>query len=167
MYNTDSPELTPTPEHEWLASFTGQWNIDCEYFYGDDEPALTTTATNKARMFGSFWLVEEITIDMLAGPIEVIASTTFSPLHRTFISRWVDSSMPYPYRFEGRFNRNENLLVLGGTNYDPVHQIESHYTSVTEISGKTAVDSRITTLKVQSPDGLKTPVLRYRYERVN
>lgn len=164
MYSTDSPDLTPLPEHEWLANLAGKWDIECEYFYGDAEPAITTTAVDTARMMGPFWLVDELTIDMLASPIRAMAFTTFSPLRRTFITRWVDSSMPYPYRFEGRYNRPTRQLKMGGMNYDPVHRVESLYRSTTTFPDD-AMSERILELDVESPEGERIPVLRYHMRR--
>ena len=99
---------------------------------------------------------------MIGGPIHALACTTFSPMRHCFVTRWVDSSMPYPFRFEGNYSRARAQMSQRGRNYDPVNRIETEYHSVTEYPSD---DERVLKLSVEAPDGEETPILTYRYTR--
>jgi hypothetical protein len=158
--------LAPLPEHDWLKCFAGKWTVECQYFYADDEEPVYVQGSERSRMVGPFWLVSETTLNMLAGPVTAIASTTFDPDTLKYVTIWIDSSTPYHQHFSGRYSRLRHELTERGMNYDPVTRDTGRYTRITRFLAPDASE-RTLDLEVESPPGERMPILHYHYRKAS
>lgn len=160
----DSRTYIATPEHEWLAQFTGKWIVKCGYFMGSLDNPVEVDGTEEVTTVAPFWIVSRFTADLLGTPMEGQSATGFNPVTRKFVGTWKDSSIPFLYTFEGTLKTGKDgvkTLRLAGENFDPVRRCQALYRSTIRYPSN---DERILDLSVES-DGGEIPILRYHYTR--
>ncbi len=156
--------LEPLPEHDWLLSFAGTWDLDCQYFYGDPADPVEITGIDRARALGKFWLLEDFTFDLPAGPVRAHAATTFDPRRRKLVTTWIDSALPFPYLFEGNLSPDRRTIAQESTNYDPATRSINLFRSITRFPSD-SWEERTLDFTANTPTGEAIPILHYHYRR--
>jgi len=161
----DTRTYIATPEHQWLASLIGNWNVKCHYYIGSPDNPIEVEGTEEVTAVAPFWIVSQLTADMLGTPMVGKAATGFNPVTRKFMGTWQDSSIPFLYIFEGRMEQGADgvkTLHFEGENFDPVRRQRAIYRSVIRYP---SAAEKILDLSVESEDR-EIPILRYHYTRV-
>ncbi|CAN5372177.1 hypothetical protein BH23VER1_BH23VER1_27240 [soil metagenome] len=157
-------DLEPLPEHDWLLSLAGTWDLECQYFYGDPGDPVEITGINRARTLGKFWLLEDFTFDLPAGPVRAHSATTFDPRRRIMVSTWIDSALPFPYHFEGALSPDRRTVTLESTNYDPATRSVNRFRSTIRFPAD-SWDERTLDFTASTPGGEVIPILHYYYQK--
>ena len=81
----ESRSYIATPEHEWLASLTGNWTVRCEYFMGSPDNPIEVDGREEVTTVAPFWIRSLFTADLLGTPMVGHATTGFNPVTRKFM----------------------------------------------------------------------------------
>ncbi|MCA8961742.1 MAG: DUF1579 family protein [Planctomycetes bacterium] len=160
MSMSDGGPLQPGREHEKLLTKVGEWTVQCTYFWGE-EP-MTVEGSDRVEALGGFWTLGHFECDTGAIAIRGLATTGFDPEKQRFVGTWQDSTNPYHYYFEGRFDAAGKRLEMVGDNIDPMSGLLVKYRSVETFHDD---DNRMLELYVESPTGDEIQVLEYEYTR--
>jgi hypothetical protein len=107
------PQLPgPTKEHDWLKQFVGQWDCHAASVASDNQPAMQSKGLMKSKMLGSFWVVNELDIDIAGGTFHAIQSLGYDPDKKKYVGTWIDSMVNYSWQYEGEVEVATNKLVM-------------------------------------------------------
>ena len=158
---SDNSVFSPAPEHDWLSTQVGEWEVECAYYTIPGEEPIEVQGTETVEQLGPFWVVSRFEADMMGTPIIGQAVTGFDPVRKVFVGTWKDSYTPFHYTFEGTRSDDGKSLALSGENFDPMRQKDSTYHSRTDYLSDS---ERVLALSVEV-DGDFVPILEYRYKR--
>ena len=152
----------PSRAHQWLAKAVGTWNVEGLYYVaGSDEP-VEAKGIERVEMFGPYWRRGELELSVFGSPVRGCTCVGFDPVKQVFVGTWYDTSNPYLYAYQGRFDEQKQLLVLTGRNTDPSTGKPSTYRS---IEGFDLPDRRSLSLFVKAPGRKVIQILSYEYTR--
>ena len=89
------------PEHKWLQQFVGQWESELECKMGPDQPTMKCKLAISSRMLGDFWVVNELSGDMMGTPMVGIQTIGYDTEENAYVGTWVDSMMNHMWKYEG------------------------------------------------------------------
>jgi len=108
-----SPALQkPQAEHEWLQQFVGEWESKTESHLDPDREPEISTAVERIRPLGRFWIVNEIDAVMFGAPFHGIQTLGYDPKKKTFVGTWVDSVSSFVWTYQGKLNRERTALTF-------------------------------------------------------
>ena len=100
------------PEHKWLQQFVGQWDSELESKMGPDQPTMKCKLAISSRMLGDFWVVNELSGDMMGTPMVGIQTIGYDTEKNAYVGTWVDSMMNHMWKYEGSVDESGKLLTL-------------------------------------------------------
>lgn len=153
-----SASFKPSREHNLLQQYVGDWDVECEYFFGSEDTPIQIQGKETVEALGEFWIIGRFEADILGQMLIGQSVRGYDPVKEKFIETWKDSATPFLYAFEGDLDKDGTRLTMKGKNYDPVRQWRAPYTGKIEFHGK---DKRILTLSVETIDGDEVRILRY------
>ena len=107
------PEVpAPEKEHQWLEQFVGHWDIHSEGSAGPDQPPMQSNGTMTARLLGPFWVINELTWDMMGTPMNGIQTIGYDPAIKKYVGTWVDSMMNHMWQYTGFVDESGKILTL-------------------------------------------------------
>jgi hypothetical protein len=136
----------PTPEHEWLQRFVGEWVSEGEAFMAPDQPPVKLAGIEKTRSLG-FWVVGEITSTLEHFPYEQIYTIGYNPASGKYTGSVVDSMMSHMWLNEGSVEGNSITLETEGP--CPVNGT-TKFRETTEFK---TPDHKVFTSRLLAPDG--------------
>ncbi len=150
----------PTPQHARLLEKVGEWKVQCTYFWGAEPMAVD--GSDRVEALGPFWTLGHFECD--TGPVTIhgLATTGYDPEKEKFVGTWQDSTNPFHYYFEGRFDESGKRLEMTGDNIDPMSGALVKYRSVETFHD---ADNRMLELFVEHQSGEEMQVLEYEYSR--
>lgn len=121
----------PTPEHEWLLRFVGNWDAQIEMLGAPEQPPMKTRGTETARMVGGYWLVSDGRNNEF--PYAFRLTLGFDPKRRIYIGTWIDSMTSFLWHYEGAVDPTGRILSLETEGpFPPIPGTISRYREVTE-----------------------------------
>jgi len=103
----------PEKEHAWLKQLAGEWDAESEVTMGPGAPPMKLKGTESGRMLGDKWLVSEIKGDSPMGiPMSAVLTVGYDPEKKKFVGTWIDSFMPFMWRYEGTLDEAGKKLTL-------------------------------------------------------
>jgi len=115
------PHNMPAPqkEHEWLAQFVGEWEMESEATAAPGQPAMHSTGTISSRAVGGFWVVSDLKADMMGTQFVALQTFGYDTESNKYVGTWVDSMANYMWRYEGTVDPSGKALILDteGPNY--------------------------------------------------
>lgn len=102
----------PTPEHQWLQQFVGEWESTAEVPTAPGEPAATCHGKMTSRMLGGLWVVSDTEADMFGTKIQAVQTIGYDPAKKKYIGTWVDSMYNYLWQYEGEVDETGKILTL-------------------------------------------------------
>jgi len=113
LYAQAVPEFPkPTPEHQWLQQFVGEWESTSEGKMAPDGPTMTCHGKATSRMLGGFWVVTESEADMMGNKVHAIQTIGYDPAKKKYVGTWVDSMLNHLWHYEGTVDSTGKTLTL-------------------------------------------------------
>lgn len=165
--DTDSPcpmSTKPQAEHEWLNKFVGEWTFEGECQMGPDQPPMTFSGTESARLLGGLWVQAEAKGTMPGGGVSTsLFAVTFDPAKGAYVGTFVASVSAFLWVYEGQVDETGTKLILNTTGPDMSGSGgTASYRDITEF---TPDGLRILTSEVQGADGGWTQLVRMTFTR--
>jgi hypothetical protein len=112
----------PGPEHQTLASLSGEWETEARcYMAGPDAPPTISKGTCKGRMIlGGRFLQEEFDGDMMGKKFHGMGLTGYDKLNKKFINTWIDDMGTGVLVSQGTCDASGKVLTLSGKMDDPM-----------------------------------------------
>jgi hypothetical protein len=156
---------TPTPEHEWLLQFKGDWTFQSECIMGPDQPPLISAGKQTTRSLGSLWTLGEMESAVPDGePMLSIFTLGFDPAKQRFVGTFASSCMTHLWPYDGQLDAAHKVLTLDseGPSFAGDGTM-AKYQDIIEIIDK---DHYLLLSRFQSPDGAWTQFMIAKYTRV-
>ncbi len=102
----------PQKEHQWLEHFVGKWETESEGSMGPGQPTMQCKGTMNSSMLGGFWVVNEMTGDMMGTPMNGIQTLGYNTEKSKYVGTWVDSMMNHMWQYEGTVDESGKILTL-------------------------------------------------------
>lgn len=154
------PMPEPAPEHGWLASKAGVWDVDCTMWMAPGAPPFTCVGVDTAEMVGSFWLRATFSCDMGGTPFIGQSMLGFDPAKGKFFGTWVDGFSAGMSHFEGAKladgsleMKGEGMGPMGPQSKFRMHEV--HHSA----------DSFTFSMYYELPDGGELKMMQYEYKR--
>lgn len=106
------PPSHVTAEHEWLHHLAGDWMVKGEAVMGPDAPAQAMEWTERARMFGDYWLVSDIEADFDGDPWKGRMTIGWDGSQNAFVGTWYDTNSDYMWTYHGSLDAERRVLTL-------------------------------------------------------
>lgn len=136
----------PTPEHDWLQRFVGEWVSEGEAFMAPDQPPVKLQGIEKVRSLG-FWVVGEITSTLEHFPYQQVYTIGYNPTSKKYVGSVVDTMMSHMWLNEGSVEGNSITLETEGP--CPVNGM-TKFRETTEFK---TPDHKVFTSRLLGPDG--------------
>jgi hypothetical protein len=99
-------------EHAWLQQFVGEWGVTSEAIMEPGQPAIKFTGTMNSRMLGGFWVVSEMTNEMMGVTMTAIQTIGYDPLTKKYVGTFIDSMQGHMWKYEGAVDPAGKILTL-------------------------------------------------------
>jgi len=152
----------PGRAHLWLAKSVGSWKVEALYYFAPGSDPVEASGREEVEMFGPYFRRGHLEIDLLGSTVRGCTLMGFDPLRQVFIASWFDTTNPHLYSYQGRFDEDEHVLELTGTNTDPGTGKRAAYRSIERYE---LPRHRSLELFVEVPGRPETKVLTYTYAR--
>ncbi len=108
----EPPMSEPTKEHQWLAQFVGEWATVAKGTMAPGQPPMECSYKLSSKMLGGFWVINEMKGDMAGTPMNGIQTIGYDEAKKKYVGTWVDSMMPFMWRYEGSVDKSGKILTL-------------------------------------------------------
>ncbi len=155
----------PTPEHEWLLQFVGDWTFESECMMGPDQPPMKSAGNQKTRSLGSLWTLGEMeSVGPDGQAMRSVITLGFDPAKLRFVGTFVASCMTHLWPYDGQLDAARKVLTLdsAGPSFTD-HGTMAKYQDIIEIIDK---DQYLLWSQFQNPDGSWTQFMSAKYTRV-
>jgi hypothetical protein len=139
----------PTKEHEWLQQFAGEWDAEVEIAMAPGQPPMKSKGTNRARLLGGFWMLEEGQSTTM--PYSFILTLGYDPEKKKYIGTWADSMTSYLWHYVGSVDTSGKILTL--ETEGPFPGAPSNQTKFREVTEFKSKDHRVFTSSRLGEDG--------------
>ncbi len=143
---------SPTPQHQWLARFAGDWTYEASCASGPGQPESKTTGSERVRMMGQLWIVGDGTGQAPDGSTMAYHFVIgFDPAKQKFVGNWTGSCMTHMFIYEGELDQSGTTLPLECTGPNPMQPgTTATYRDILEMhpDGRRAMRSQ-----AKGPDG--------------
>lgn len=102
----------PQKEHEWLRQFVGEWESEAESVGLPGQPEMKCKGTMRARMLGGFWVVSDVSNEMMGTKIEAIQTIGYDAEKKKYVGTWVDSMLNHIWKYDGTVDATGKKLTL-------------------------------------------------------
>lgn len=102
----------PTPQHEWLMTRVGRWNVDCKFYMGPSQPPMEMKGTDVCEAHGPFFTIGRFEGDMFGMPFSGVTTMGYDPVAEQFVSTWIDTMNPWLYHFTGKLDAAGKVLEM-------------------------------------------------------
>jgi len=138
-------------EHAWLQQFVGEWDVTSEAVMEPGQPPIKCTGTMSSRMLGGFWVVSEMTNEMMGTKMTAIQTIGYDPLEKKYLGTFIDSMQGHMWKYLGTVDPTGKILTLEaeGPNFMQAEKM-SKYQDVYEFKSK---DHILMSSLMQGDDG--------------
>jgi hypothetical protein len=160
----DAPPMPePTKEHQWLSQLAGEWETEAEIFMEPGKPPMKAKGTESGRMIGGFWFVAETKGTFMDKSMSAVLTLGWDAQKKTYVGTWVDSMMPYMWKYEGSVDASGKVLTLNTEGPNPaVPGKLCKFKEVIQIKDK---DTRAFSSSMQMDDGSWMKIMNVTYRR--
>jgi hypothetical protein len=103
----------PTPAHEWLEQFIGEWEFSPPPPPGVPAPQTQQTYVQTFRSLRGIWFIGEGEMPEPDGTIGTTITTLgFDPARNRFVGTWIGSMMSHLWVYEGELDAERRILSL-------------------------------------------------------
>lgn len=103
----------PTPEHEWLHQFLGEWTCVMESNMGPDQPPMESKGVDSVRSLGGLWILCEGRGEMPDGSeAPMIFSLGYDTDKQRFVGTFITSCMTRLWVYDGGLDAARKVLTL-------------------------------------------------------
>lgn len=106
------PAAEPTPEHQWLEKFSGEWEVTNKAFDPDGNEIMTCEGSYSARMLGSFWLIGDAIGEWAGTKVHAVQTIGYDSEHKQYVGTWIDSVSDHMWEYTGSLNESKTKLTL-------------------------------------------------------
>ncbi len=109
------PASQPTPQHEWLQKFVGEWETTSQCKMAPDAEPMTNEGSMKIRTLGGLWLVCEGTMGMPGTPgmkVETLQTIGYDEQEKHYVGHWVDSMFNHQWSYIGSVDDAGKTLTM-------------------------------------------------------
>jgi hypothetical protein len=156
--------VQPTPEHQWLQQFLGEWTMETEATMGPDEPPMKFTAIETVRAIGKVWVQCE-SREMPGGePMTAILTLGYDPARQRYVGTFVGSMMTHQWVYDGYLDAARRVLTLDteGPDFGSPDLKLTKYQDIIEFHSP---DHRTLTSRMLQADGTWLQVVTTEYRR--
>lgn len=120
--------MRPGPEHQFLATLEGEWDLDIEMWLppGGESQKFTATGTNTMILGGRF-LDCRSWGEMMGNPLENVSIVGFDRRYKKYTAVGFDNMGTYSVSASGDYNEDSKTLRLFGTDHDPIFDFTQEY----------------------------------------
>lgn len=112
---------TPGPNHEFMASFAGDWTFITKYWMAPDSPPQESKgAMTSTSILGGRFMVDKATSEMMGQPFEGMGISGFDNAKGKFVSVWVDNMGTGIMTSEGDYDPESKTMTMMGSYTDPM-----------------------------------------------
>lgn len=154
----------PTPEHASLVESAGTWSVECTYFWDPSGEPTQLVARETVELVGDLWSVSRFSCELMGQPFEGRATLGFEPTTGMWVSTWIDSMVPFLFRFEGGYDEAGTTRSMHGKGPVPgtgSPELVDYRTTEERLDP----DRRRFEMFISMPDGNEAKVLSYLYTR--
>ncbi|MFT3882659.1 MAG: DUF1579 domain-containing protein [Gemmatales bacterium] len=148
---------TPAKEHEFLKQFVGEWETDMEAVMAPGQPPMKCKGSMSSKAVGGFWVLNEITGDMMGTKTLGYQTIGYDPGIKKYIGTWVDSMNDHMWKYSGTVDSTGKHLTLeadGPSFTDPKKTCK--FKDAYEFKSK---DHIVATSSMQGDDGKWTVIM--------
>jgi PhnB protein len=102
----------PTPEHNWLQKFVGEWTWESDCSMGPDQPPMKSSGTERVRSLGGLWTIGEGIMGTGEAAGKSILTLGYDPRTKRFVGTFVASMMTHLWPYNGVLDASGRVLVL-------------------------------------------------------
>jgi len=152
VFAADMPEFPkPTPEHQWLQQFVGEWESETEAVTEPGKPAIHSTGTENTQSLGGFWTTSEIHSTLMNTPFKGLMTLGYDTEKKKYTGTWVDSMTGKLWEYEGTVDPSKKVLTLESEGTCPMHPNKlTKFRDVIELKDK---DHKIFSSSMLGEDG--------------
>ncbi len=141
----------PTPEHQWLQQFVGEWEAETEAIMDPSQPPVRAKSTESIQSLGGFWTTSEIHSTMMNAPFKGLMTLGFDTEKQKYVGTWVDSMTGQLWKYEGTVAPGSNALTLESEGTCPMNPGKlMKFREVVELKDK---DHKVFTSSILGDDG--------------
>lgn len=141
----------PGPQHAFLASMVGSYDVASKFWMDPSAPPMETTSKYRAHMvMDGRYLVEEYEGEMMGQPFNGMSLTAYDNGAQRFVSVWIDNMATGIMTMHGEVNDDHSEISWHGEVTDPVSRQTQKIRSVTRIVSPT---ERTYEMFMVMPDG--------------
>lgn len=145
------PEMPkPTPEHEWLQKFVGEWTVESEIHMEPGQDPVKGGGTESVRSLGGFWVISDMTGEMMGSSMRAVLTFGYDPEKKVYVGTWIDSMGSQVWNYEGTVDDSGKVLTLTTRGFCPMEGQVRDFKSTVEFKSD---DERVFTEKVKRDDG--------------
>ncbi|MCC6781863.1 MAG: DUF1579 domain-containing protein [Planctomycetes bacterium] len=162
MADQDCPQPGPGPQHAWIQSNVGVWDVECSFFMDPSQPPMKVSATDTVTALGPYFVQGQFAAEFFGSPFRGVATLGFDPALQKFVSTWIDTMSPHLYHFTGSLDASGTRLELSGRAPIPGGQQLCDWHSTEE---HRADGTRSFEMSFVPPGGKPVRMLSYVYRR--
>lgn len=140
----------PTAEHEWLQKFVGDWKVESEIHMEPGGEAEQGTGTESVRSLGGFWVVSDMTGEMMGMTMKAILTLGYDPEKQRYVGTWIDSMTSQMWHYDGEVDESGKVLMLTTRGMCPMEGKMADFKSTVEFKSD---DERVFTEQRKMEDG--------------
>ncbi len=110
----------PGPEHQMLASLTGEYTATVKFWPAPDAPPQVSTHDYSAHMMFDRYLMEEYEGEMLGQMFNGIGLVAFDNVEKHYVSAWIDNMGTGIMTMTGDMDESGRAITMWGKYMDPL-----------------------------------------------
>lgn len=154
----------PTSEHQFLLQLVGDWDFECEYSMGPDQPSMVSKGHQTTRALGSLWTLGEMESPTPGDtPMRSLMTVGYDPARQLFVGSFVASCMTHQWLYEGSLDADRKLLTLNAEG--PSFADDGTMTMYQDMIEVIDENSYILSSQYRNSAGAWVPFMRSQYRR--
>ncbi|MGS2726424.1 DUF1579 domain-containing protein [Psychroserpens sp. BH13MA-6] len=155
--------MTPSEQHEWLASFNGKWSAKVQMWMDPSQPPSISKATTENEMIlDGLYQRSSHKGTMLEMPFHGESIMGYDNIKKKFVSTWIDNFGSGIMMLSGDFDKESKTLILEGSMADPMTGKDLW---VREVLTKISDDEHKFEMFMVTPEGKETKTMEIYYKR--
>lgn len=106
------PATKVTKQHKWLQKFEGSWKTTSTAQVAPDAPASMMTGSIESKMFGDFWMINEMTTKFEEFDVVGRQTIGYDSAKDKYVGTWIDNSSDFMWEYEGSVDETGKILSL-------------------------------------------------------
>jgi hypothetical protein len=147
----------PTPQHQWLERFAGEWAGEGQAECMPGEPPALLKGTESIRMVGGYWMHCTIQSEIADQPYTQIMTMGYDAARGAYVGTVIDSMTAVLWQYEGSVDATGNVISMDTEGPFPFRpEPVTKFRDVTEFKSP---DHKIFTSYIVEKDGSLTKLM--------